>query len=87
MKETRSFNAIPGCKELSEYLIDAGQRTVLFWDTMRQRGNQYLEQMAKTVPHVLQFGYELILDGRTLPKPVNENTGKPPALPGRLPEV
>ena len=71
MKETRSFNAIPGCKELSEYLIDAGQRTVLSWDTMRQRGNQYLEQMAKTVPHVLQFGYELILDGRTLPKPVN----------------
>ena len=24
-----------------EYAIDAAQRTVLFWDVMRQRGNQY----------------------------------------------
>ncbi|HMK34614.1 MAG TPA: DUF3141 domain-containing protein [Desulfomonilaceae bacterium] len=64
-------NPIFGNQGLMEYLIDAGQRTVLFWDVMRQRGNQYREQMAKTVPHVLQFDHELILDGRTLPKPVN----------------
>ncbi|NTU82052.1 MAG: hypothetical protein HGA45_22180, partial [Chloroflexales bacterium] len=25
---------------LWEYLIDANQRSLLFWDTMRQRGNQ-----------------------------------------------
>ncbi|AFM27802.1 DUF3141 domain-containing protein [Desulfomonile tiedjei] len=66
-----SVNPILGNQPLIEYLIDAGQRTVLFWDAIRQRGNQYLEQMAKTVPHVLQFDYESILDGRTLPKPVN----------------
>jgi len=24
-----------------EYLVDAGQRTILFWDVLRQRGNQY----------------------------------------------
>jgi hypothetical protein len=25
----------------------------LFWDVMRQRGNQYREHLAETVPHVL----------------------------------
>ena len=53
------------------YLGDAAQRQVLFMDTMRQRGNQYLEHCAKTAPHVLNYAAELILDGRTLPQPVN----------------
>ncbi|MGD8269737.1 MAG: DUF3141 domain-containing protein, partial [Desulfobacterales bacterium] len=56
---------------LMEYVVDAGQRTILFWDTIRQRGNQYLEHMARETPHVLQFDYDLIVDGRTLPEPVN----------------
>jgi pimeloyl-ACP methyl ester carboxylesterase len=60
-----------GFKELIEYLVDAGQRAVLFWDVMRQRGNQYEGHMAQTAPHVLQFEHELILDGRKLPRPVN----------------
>ena len=58
-------------KELSEYLIDAAQRSVLYWDVMRQRGNQYLAEKARTVPNVLQFDHRLILDGRTLSPPVN----------------
>ena len=33
-----------------EYMVDAAQRNVLFWDVMRQRGNQYFEHMAETVP-------------------------------------
>jgi pimeloyl-ACP methyl ester carboxylesterase len=44
---------------------------VLYWDAMRQRGNQYEEHVAQTVPHVLQFDYELTLSGQTLPRPVN----------------
>ena len=32
-----------------DYAIDAAQRTVLFWDVMRQRGNQYREHLAETV--------------------------------------
>lgn len=71
MSEAKKFNPFLAYKDLMEYLIDAGQRTVLFWDVMRQRGNQYLEHMAQTVPHVLQFEHELILDGRKLPTPVN----------------
>jgi pimeloyl-ACP methyl ester carboxylesterase len=54
-----------------EYAIDAAQRTVLFWDVMRQRGNQFREHMAETVPHVLHYEVEPIIDGRTLNHPVN----------------
>src|SRR6516165_5693604 len=52
-----------------EYAIDAAQRTVLFWDVMRQRGNQYREHMAEAVPNVLSYEAELIVDGRTLERP------------------
>jgi len=55
----------------SEYAIDAGQRTILFWDTLRQRGNQHREHIAKPVPNVLQFDFDLIMDGKGLPEPVN----------------
>ena len=54
-----------------DYAIDAAQRTVLFWDVMRQRGNQYREHLAETAPHVLNYQAELVVDGRTLDRPVN----------------
>ena len=54
-----------------EYLVDAGQRSILFWDVMRQRGNQYREHMAEAAPHVLDYQAELIIDGRRLDRPVN----------------
>jgi pimeloyl-ACP methyl ester carboxylesterase len=55
----------------SSYLTDAAQRSVLFWDTIRQRGNQYLEHERAGKPPVLVYDYEVILDGRTLERPVN----------------
>ena len=54
-----------------DYMIDAAQRGVLFWDVMRQRGNQYREHLSQTAPHVLEYEVELVLDGRTLDRPVN----------------
>src|SRR5260221_490986 len=54
-----------------EYLVDAGQRNVLFLDVMRQRGDQYREHIAQTAPHVLSYAAELVIDGRTLEQPVN----------------
>ncbi len=54
-----------------EYMVDAGQRTLLFWDVMRQRGQQYQEHLEQAVPNVLSFQLELVLDGRTLQRPVN----------------
>jgi uncharacterized protein DUF3141 len=55
----------------TEYMVDAAQRSVLFWDVMRQRGNQYYEHMAEDAPHVLSYAAELVIDGRTLERPVN----------------
>ena len=54
-----------------EYMVDAAQRSVLFWDVMRRRGNQYREHLAETAPHVLDYEVELLIDGRTLDRPVN----------------
>ncbi|QOZ28527.1 DUF3141 domain-containing protein [Bradyrhizobium sp. CCBAU 51753] len=54
-----------------EYMVDAGQRSVLLLDIFRQRGDQYREHVAQTAPHVLSYAAELILDGRTLEQPVN----------------
>ena len=54
-----------------EYMTDAAQRSILFWDVMRQRGNQSREHMAQTAPHVLEFEVELVVDGRKLERPVN----------------
>src|SRR3954449_8875906 len=54
-----------------EYMVDAGQRSMLFLDVMRQRGDQYREHVAETAPHVLQYAAELIIDGRELDEPVN----------------
>jgi pimeloyl-ACP methyl ester carboxylesterase len=54
-----------------EYLVDAAQRSVLFWDVMRQRGNTYREQLKKVAPNVLEFPVEVLIDGRTLARPVN----------------
>jgi Protein of unknown function (DUF3141) len=54
-----------------EYMVDAAQRSVLYWDVMRQRGNQYRAHLAKVVPHVLDFAFELVMDGSKLERPVN----------------
>ena len=54
-----------------EYMMDAAQRGVLFWDVMRQRGGQYRDHLSETVPHVLDYKAELVMDGRTLKRPVN----------------
>jgi len=57
--------------DAAEYLADAAQRTILYWDVMRQRGNRYHEEQKRTAPNVLSFGAELVMDGRGLPRPVN----------------
>lgn len=54
-----------------EYMADAAQRSVLYLDVMRQRGNAYREHVAQNAPHVLQYDVELVIDGRKLDRPVN----------------
>jgi len=55
----------------SRYAVDFAQRSTLFWDVMRQRGNQYVEHTRAGQPPVLHFDYEVVLDARTFDKPVN----------------
>ena len=66
-----------------DYMVDAAQRSVLFWDVMRQRGNQYREHLAETAPHVLDYEVELVVDGRTLERPVNYVPGAGRSAGGR----
>lgn len=54
-----------------EYLRDAAQRSVLFMDIMRRRGNQYEEMEARTINSVLIYDFEFVLRGDELPRPVN----------------
>jgi pimeloyl-ACP methyl ester carboxylesterase len=54
-----------------EYALDVVQRSILFWDTMRERGNRYLDHERAGKPPVLSFDYEMVLDGRRFGRPVN----------------
>lgn len=70
--DTSSSNGIPRfLNQTLDYVTDAAQRQILFWDTMRQRGNQYREHLAETAPHVLRYAVELVADGREFERPVN----------------
>jgi pimeloyl-ACP methyl ester carboxylesterase len=54
-----------------QYTIDAAQRMILFWDTLRERGNQFVAHAQRGLEPVLHFDYETVLDGRTFERPVN----------------
>jgi hypothetical protein len=56
-------NAAP---ELQEYLVDAFQRTVLYLDLLRRRGNQEEEIESQSMATVLHFDH-----GSTSPFPVS----------------
>jgi pimeloyl-ACP methyl ester carboxylesterase len=54
-----------------QYATDLAQRSILFWDTLRERGNQFVEHNQEGLTPVLHFDYETIVDGRELARPVN----------------
>ncbi|MGM0760601.1 MAG: DUF3141 domain-containing protein [Thermodesulfobacteriota bacterium] len=55
----------------TEYVVDSWQRSIVFVDTLRQRGNKYLHHLHTGQPPVLSFPYTVIRDGRDLKRPVN----------------
>lgn len=55
----------------TQYTIDAWQRTVLYADIRRERGNQYREHLQEQQPSVLDFATEPVMAGADLPRPVN----------------
>jgi hypothetical protein len=53
------------------YSVDLAQRSILFWDTLRERGNLFFERQRAGSPPVLHFDYEMVMDARTFDQPVN----------------
>lgn len=64
-------NPLTVMQEAMEYAVDATQRSVLFWDTMRRAGNAFVEHEKEGCPPVLVFEWEMLVDGRTLPRRCN----------------
>jgi Protein of unknown function (DUF3141) len=52
-------------------MIDAFQRSVLFVDLLRRRGNEEIEITSRPTATVLRFEYETVMTGRSLPRPIN----------------
>jgi Protein of unknown function (DUF3141) len=65
------MTATPDMFPWAAYAVDAWQRSVLFLDVLRQRGNAFLEREGDPMRHVLSFDFDLVLDGHDLPRPVN----------------
>lgn len=57
--------------ELVEYTLDTWQRMILYTDTVRQQGTDFIDENDKGLPPVLDFDYEVIFNGRDLDRPVN----------------
>ncbi len=54
-----------------EYMVDAFQRSVLFLDLLRERGNEQIEITSRPMATVLRFDHEVLMSGRSLPRPIN----------------
>lgn len=61
----------PSPSECLEYWVDFCQRSLLYWDALRQRGDNTLAYESAGYPLLLKFPYEILIDGRDLPRPVN----------------
>ena len=66
-----------------EYLVDAFQRSVLFLDLLRQRGNEEIEITSRPMATVLRFDHEVLMSGRSLPRPINYALSRIVPPPGR----
>lgn len=58
-------------KDWAEYVRDATERAVLTLDTLRKRGDIFLEHEANGCPPVLVYDHEVVMDGRDLKYPSN----------------
>ena len=65
-----------------DYMVDAFQRSVLFLDLLRRRGNEEIEITSRPMATVLSFGHKVLMDGRSLPRPINYMLSRIVAPPG-----
>ena len=52
-------------------MVDAFQRSVLFLELLRRRGNDEIEITSRPMATVLRFDHEVVMSGRSLPRPMN----------------
>lgn len=57
--------------EAFNYYVDMVQRSVLFLDVLRERGDNMLAHERAGQPPLLDFDHEMILDARTFERPAN----------------
>ncbi|CAA0090259.1 Uncharacterised protein [Starkeya nomas] len=67
---------------LTDYVIDGVQRWTLFLDVLRRRGDTQIDMEARHGTMVLAFDHELVLDGRTLARPINYSLYRIAVPPG-----
>jgi pimeloyl-ACP methyl ester carboxylesterase len=67
----RALNPSQALRDHWEYSIDFLQRSILFLDTLRERGNNWIAHEQAGKPPVLAYRYEVLADGRTFERPVN----------------
>jgi hypothetical protein len=58
-------------REALDYQRDLFERTILFWDTLRQRAGNMIAHERAGKPPLLDFDYELLADARRFPHPAN----------------
>lgn len=68
---SRTPTPVEAWRDFTDYCTDFAQRAVLFWDTLRRRGNNFVEHERAGKPPVLHFDYETVLDARRFERPVN----------------
>jgi len=64
-------SANPVAATWPDYLVDSIQRCVLFLDLLRRRGNEEIEIATRPMATVLSFGHEVLMDGKSLARPIN----------------
>ncbi len=72
-------------QDAREYTTDAMQRMLLFWDTLRERGNNYLAHEAAGKPPLLHYPWEMVADAPYLRAAGEPRPGAhlPPRTTGR----
>jgi acetyl-CoA acetyltransferase family protein len=58
-------------QDLFDYQRDLLERTILFWDTLRQRADNMLEHERAGLPPLIDLKYETLLDARRFEHPAN----------------
>jgi hypothetical protein len=69
--DTAMITAMDPLQEVFAYQRDLFERTILFWDTLRQRADNMIAHERAGKPPLLDFDYEMLDDARRFEHPAN----------------